>query len=309
MKISAVAARLTLRIEDLCHHLFPGGKRVANEFRIGDITGGPGDSLAINLTHPKCGLWVDRANPSSHGDALQLIQISQNLPDAIAAADWARRWLGIPAWTPGEDANAPKEWDPLKEARFSVDDEWKLPVAAWAYRDAQGALIAWVCRYIKANGSKDVIPWRRTTVPVKNRAGKEIPVGTWRAAGWKGDEKRPIYGLDRLAKNPTAPVAVFEGEKTADAGAKLYPNVVCIAWQGGARSRRSRAPGTPWSRAGRFACPSTRSRCSTRWRWTSTRASTPTPAPSPSGSAGSQATPHLRVAFLGRSPAIETTIV
>ena len=236
MKISAVAARLTLRIEDLCHHLFPGGKRVANEFRIGDITGGPGDSLAINLTHPKCGLWVDRANPSSHGDALQLIQLSQNLPDAIAAADWARRWLGIPAWTPGEDANAPKEWDPLKEARFSVDDEWKLPVAAWAYRDAQGALIAWVCRYIKANGSKDVIPWRRTTAPVKNRAGKEIPVGTWRAAGWKGDEKRPIYGLDRLAKNPTAPVAVFEGEKTADAGAKLYPNVVCIAWQGGAQA-------------------------------------------------------------------------
>lgn len=244
MKISAVAARLTLRIEDLCRHLFPGGKKIGNEYRIGDITGGPGDSLAINLGHPKCGLWVDRANPSSHGDALQLIQFSQNLPDPKAAADWARHWLGIPAWTPGEDGDAPKEWDPLKEARFSVDNDWKLPVAAWPYRDASGALIAWVCRYIKANGSKDVIPWRRTTAPSKTKAGKEIPVGTWKAMGWKGDEKRPLYGLDRLAANPAAPVAVFEGEKTADAAQKLWPKVVCIAWQGGAQAI-SRADWSP----------------------------------------------------------------
>lgn len=236
MKISAIAARLTLRIEDLCRYLFPNGKKVGHEYRIGDVTGGPGESLAINLGHPKCGLWVDRANPESHGDALTLIQLSQNLPDVKAAADWARRWLGLPAWTPGEDGNAPKEWDPLKEARHFVADEWRLPVAAWPYRDASGKIIAWVCRYVRPNGAKDVIPWRQTTAPEKSKAGKDIPVGTWKARGWKGDEKRPLYGLDRLAKNPDADVAVFEGEKTADAAQKLFPKVVCISWQGGAQA-------------------------------------------------------------------------
>ncbi len=43
----------------------------------------------------------------------------------------------------------------------------------------------------------------------------------------------PLYGLDRLAARPDAPVLVVEGEKAADAAAVLFPGRVAVAWQGG----------------------------------------------------------------------------
>ena len=36
-------------------------------------------------------------------------------------------------------------------------------------------------------------------------------------------EPRPLYGLDKLAARPDAPVLVVEGEKTADAAAQKFP--------------------------------------------------------------------------------------
>jgi len=47
---------------------------------------------------------------------------------------------------------------------------------------------------------------------------------------------RPLYGLDRLAARPDAPVLVVEGEKTADAAAKLFPDHVVTTWMSGAGS-------------------------------------------------------------------------
>jgi 5S rRNA maturation endonuclease (ribonuclease M5) len=38
----------------------------------------------------------------------------------------------------------------------------------------------------------------------------------------------PLYGLDRLAARPHAPVIVVEGEKTADAGERLFPDYVTV---------------------------------------------------------------------------------
>jgi hypothetical protein len=45
----------------LCHHFFPEGKREGQEWKIGDISGKPGESLGIQLSGPKAGLWHDRA--------------------------------------------------------------------------------------------------------------------------------------------------------------------------------------------------------------------------------------------------------
>jgi putative DNA primase/helicase len=57
---------------------------------------------------------------------------------------------------------------------------------------------------------------------------------TWR---WKAvPEPRPLYGLDRLAKRPDASVAICEGEKSADAAARIFPNSVCITSPGGSQA-------------------------------------------------------------------------
>lgn len=241
MKLPQVVGRLRLRIADLCRDLFPQGKQVQTEWRIGDITGAPGDSLAISTKAPKEGLWVDRANPDSHGDVLDLIAAAKGLKDRFEAADWGRRWLGLPAWTPGEDGPAPvKEWDPKEKASWCRKDtgEWILPAMVFPYRDTAGKTFLWVCRYNLAEGKKDVIPWRQTTAPSKSKSGKDIPAGTWKAKGFSGDEKRPIYGLDRMARRPDEPLLIVEGEKTADAAQALFPNVVVICWQGGCAQHR-----------------------------------------------------------------------
>lgn len=47
---------------------------------------------------------------------------------------------------------------------------------------------------------------------------------------------RPLYGLDRLAAAPAAPVLIVEGEKTADAAADLFPGFAVTSWSGGSKA-------------------------------------------------------------------------
>ena len=61
----------------------------------------------------------------------------------------------------------------------------------------------------------------------------------WR---WKGFAPlRPLFGLNRLAARPDAPVVVVEGEKAADAAGRLLPGFVVITSPGG-----SNAAGRPF---------------------------------------------------------------
>ena len=83
-----------------------------------------------------------------------------------------------------------------------------------------------VRRFDLPDGSKDIRPltfWRH---PDGRRE--------WR---WKGlPAPRPLYGLDRLAARPDAPVLIVEGEKAADAAAKLFPDHVAVTSQNGAKA-------------------------------------------------------------------------
>ncbi len=55
---------------------------------------------------------------------------------------------------------------------------------------------------------------------------------------------RPLFGLDRLAARPDAPVLVVEGEKAADAATELFPGHACLSWQGGTNAT-AKADWTP----------------------------------------------------------------
>lgn len=99
------------------------------------------------------------------------------------------------------------------------------PAATWVYRDAGGALLGYVLRF-------DIDD------------GKEFrPLALWRSA--KGDliwrwvlwpAPRPLYGVDRLAARPDAPVVVCEGEKSADAAGRLLPDHVVVTSPGGSNA-------------------------------------------------------------------------
>ena len=55
---------------------------------------------------------------------------------------------------------------------------------------------------------------------------------------------RPLYNLDSLSQRPDAPVLIVEGEKTADAAAKLFPHAVVITWPSGCKAH-GKADWTP----------------------------------------------------------------
>lgn len=103
----------------------------------------------------------------------------------------------------------------------------------WAYRSATGALLGLVYRFVKSDGGKDVLPvvW-----------GKHGETGAeeWRWMAFA--EPRPLYGLDRLAAMPDAPVLLVEGEKCADAGHEELSAVAdrvgyaVVSWPGGGKA-------------------------------------------------------------------------
>ena len=55
----------------------------------------------------------------------------------------------------------------------------------------------------------------------------------WRWESWP--PKRPLYGLQALARRPSAPVVVCEGEKAADAAAQLLASYVTVTSPNGAK--------------------------------------------------------------------------
>jgi hypothetical protein len=105
----------------------------------------------------------------------------------------------------------------------------------WTYRDAAGAPLFAVVRFdaLDADG--------RPVLGANGKPTKETPalVCGETAGGkphWRWSHPpapRPLYGLDRLAARPGAPVLVVEGEKTADTAALLFPDHVAVTWQGG----------------------------------------------------------------------------
>jgi len=102
--------------------------------------------------------------------------------------------------------------------RRQVAGSWvKRTVAArWAYRNEQGQILGYVCRFNLPDGGKEVLP---------QVYGKANGKACWQ---WKSFPiPRPLYALDRLAASATNDmVLVCEGEKTADAARHLLPDAV-----------------------------------------------------------------------------------
>jgi putative DNA primase/helicase len=99
------------------------------------------------------------------------------------------------------------------------------PSRVWCYRDTDGGTLGYVARYETPEG-KQIRCWSW------GRRGDGDPA--WGCGHWT--KPRPLYGLDRLAARPDAPVLAVEGEKAADAAQALLPSYVAVAWPGGSQS-------------------------------------------------------------------------
>jgi putative DNA primase/helicase len=100
------------------------------------------------------------------------------------------------------------------------------PGAIWTYADVTGAVLGYVLRFDNAGGKqfRPLTLWRPA-------AGDKLE---WRWESWP--PKRPLYGLQRLAEQPSAPVLICEGEKAADAATRLLPGFVAVTSPNGSKS-------------------------------------------------------------------------
>jgi putative DNA primase/helicase len=104
----------------------------------------------------------------------------------------------------------------------------RKPDAIWLYKTVEGRLASAVIRLDEPENGKSMLPlsW------VRHPNGQE---------GWgfkQPPAPRLLYNADQLAARSNVPVIVCEGEKTADAVARLYPDAVATTSPGGAHAAK-----------------------------------------------------------------------
>jgi uncharacterized protein (DUF927 family) len=101
---------------------------------------------------------------------------------------------------------------------------------AWEYHDAKGETVGFICRWNYTNSKgepdKDIRPITFCDLG-DGRTG-------WAAKGFP--EPRPLYQLPQILARPDARVLVVEGEKAADAAARLFSDLVVTTPPHGALS-------------------------------------------------------------------------
>lgn len=94
------------------------------------------------------------------------------------------------------------------------------------YRNSEGQETMHICRCVGADGKKNDYPVTYRLQPDGSAKWelKSLPA------------PRPLYGLDRLADRPDAPVLICEGEKATEAAGLIFPDHVAITSPNGAGS-------------------------------------------------------------------------
>ena len=232
-----IAAAALVSVESVLANWLPNGKRPGAEWVSRNPTrrdGTPG-SFSVNTT---TGKWSDFATGDKGGDLISLVAYLDGCGHMSEAAASLAAFLSIPLVAgDAPAAGSPRPPEPKPEPK---PERPILPITpeAMASRPRQHAKLGkptaeWI--YPNADG-RPLLIQRRFDPPQERKVF--IPQTFW-ADGWKDKappEPRPLYGLDRLADRPEAPVLLCEGEKAADSAAELLPGHVCIASMNGAQS-------------------------------------------------------------------------
>lgn len=226
------------KLEQLLRDIFPAGKLLGREFKVGNLRGEAGDSLSINLD---TGQWADFATGDKGGDFVSLLAsklgyrqsdagalVSVMLEDRSAGRKELQFILGGGKRAGRVNDQSLSGPSPTWNTDQLIIGEWGSPGWVWEYRNSTGRLIFVVCRYGE-DSAKTYRPW------------------VWDGQRWvcrAYDEGRPLYNLATLLENPNARVLIVEGEKCADvAKAVLGEWFVPVTWAGGAKAVKN----TVWS--------------------------------------------------------------
>lgn len=199
-----LAERLRPQWADILNAYTPGGKVINNEYTAGQLNGGGGDSFKFNM---QTGKWAEFNGQTHKGnDIVSYYAAVKGIANSEAKKELMEKYLNEPVKhtypvkldaTPKIIKAPPNVGDPGEVPKAGV-----LPSNKWVYRDTDGGALFYVYRYDLPDGKKEFKPMSFTD------AGKWIPK--------MPPGLRPLYNLDKLVANPTKPVMIVEGEKTAE---------------------------------------------------------------------------------------------
>jgi hypothetical protein len=120
--ISEVNRRLVDNAEELCLALLPQGRRDGRQWLAGDVRGGAGQSLRVELAGPKAGLWKDFAGTDKGADLVDLVAQVYRM-NLTEAKRWAEAWLaGHPPPVPySKPESLPRE----RDSRMAAERLWR----------------------------------------------------------------------------------------------------------------------------------------------------------------------------------------
>ena len=221
------------RLDSVISELLPGGRQNGREYICSSLQGGSGDSCKTNLD---TGKGSDFSTGESWGDIIGLWAKVRNIRQGEAAKELAEkydiRWDGAQQTSKAASS-------PAASAAFTpivpIPDNTPEPPrvhpqhgkasALWRYADQEGRTMAYTVRFDLPDGSKEILPLCY---------GSSGNGSRWH---WKAlPEPRPLYGLEKLAAMPEAPILLVEGEKTADAAQGYFPDHTVMTWSGGANA-------------------------------------------------------------------------
>lgn len=184
-----IKERLLHNLPALLRMLLPNGVIRTGKFYVGNVKGDKGESLIVELSGDKVGLWHDFATGEG-GDIIDLYAQSKGFNRKTEFKDLLEdieRWAGTSRIT-------------------SASKPQKLgnPTAKYDYSDADGNLLVTVYRYDLPNRKKEFRPWD---------ALRGI---------MKAPDIRPLY--NQVGLRSSDKVVLVEGEKCADA---LIDNGIC----------------------------------------------------------------------------------
>lgn len=207
-------------------------------------------SINISLDSKTKGLWCRFSRENEKGDLFDLIKISKGMSSKQEAMNWSKLYLGLEGTKTLDLAISAKElennnskinkkednikilfpvpndaitFNSERLFMYKLKDKNKVIESVYTYKNINHELCGYVVRI------KDIESQRKETLPVVY-AETSKGIRGWKSRGF-GDN-RCLYN-EHVLVDSTKPVLIVEGEKTADAAQKLYPEFDVVSWSGG----------------------------------------------------------------------------
>ena len=188
--VEEIRRSLLHRINEVLSHLLPQGYIQNHCYYAGDVEGGKGKSLVVQLQGNKQGCWHDFAT-NQGGDLLNLWSEVKG----YGKSEFPKLLAEINDWLGNVPIN-PTIWKNQQVQKLPPIDTLGKPSKSWNYFDQNNRLSAVVYRYDNENGKQFRI-W-----DVKNKKSQAPKI-------------RPLYNIPGIIS--AKKIIIVEGEKSADA--------------------------------------------------------------------------------------------